>query len=416
MGKKILDSKILYMVLAVLLSILLWLYVSAIKGESRTQTIRNIPVTFVGTDVLQENGLMLIGDPPTVDLEIRAGLLTLTRLDDESLTLNVNVAQITEPTEYTLSYDVVPPSGVSESSYSIVSRSPANVRFTVARYDTRQVPIRGTLAEGASSIAEGFVGGGFQFMPETITVSGRADLVAQVQYALVTISGENLSETIQEAKTYQLFGVDNEPLDDLDVTCSPEVVETTYEILQEIEVPLKVNLEPGGGATEQNVSFLDISPSTVSVLGKPEDLESLKELTVATINLADIDGTQILNRDIPLADELEISGGVSTVTITITVDGLSRRTFEVSRANFTVTGVPEGFRADVSTQSLAVTIRGTEEALEQVSEENIRVTVDLSGIDRVSGQYLVPVKVQFDGVEGTGVLNGDYQVTVRLRN
>lgn len=414
MAKKLLDSKILYMALALVLAVVLWFYVKTVRGEADTTTLKNIPVTFVGTDVLQDNGLMLTGEVPTVDLELQANVTTLSKLTAQGVTLRVDVSRITGATEYTLSYDVIPPAGVSESSFTVLSRTPANVTFDVARYDTVEIPVRGGLAEG-SSIAEGYVGRGFRFSQETVQVSGRADLVDRVRHALVTISGEEMTESIQETRTYQLIGADNQVLEGLEVTCYPETVEVTYEILKELEVPLRVDIRSGGGATyERNVSFLDISPKSVTVLGRPEDLESLKELTVATINLADVDGTQILTPEIPLAEGLSISGGISTATVTITVDGLEKRSFEVDRESLTPINIPEGFRADVRTQSLSVTIRGTPEALEEVSPDNIRGTVDLSGVELASGQYVVPVKVQFDGVEGAGVLGGDYQVTVRL--
>lgn len=415
MGKKLLDSKILYMVLAAILAIVLWFYV-AMRGEPQSKPITDIPITFVGTDVLQENRLMLVGEAPTVDLEVQADVTTLAQLTNKSITLRVDVSRITGATDYTMGYDIVPPAGISESDFTVLSHTPANVTFTVAKYETVEIPVRGVLSEG-SSIADGYVARGFQFAQETISVSGRADLVAQVKAAQVTLSGENLSETVEESKTYQLLGADNQVLEGLEVTCFPETVDVTYEIWQEKEVPLKVQFEPGGGATyEGNVSYFDLRPLSVTVQGRPEDLESLKDLTVATINLADVDGTQTITRDIPLAEGLEIAGGVNTATITITVDGLEKQSFEVSRDALTLLNVPEGFQADIRTTSLSVTLRGTAEALEEVSPDNIRGTVDLANVEKASGQYLVPVRVQFDGVEGAGVLNGDYQVTVRLRN
>jgi len=415
MGKKLLDNKILYMVLAIILAVGLWFYVRLVQGEPENQPVRDIPITFVGADILQQNGLMIEGDIPTVDLEVRADVTTLTKLTNRTITLRLDVSRITGPMDYSMSYDIVPPAGVSESDFTVLSHTPANVTFTVAKYETVQIPVRGVLSEG-SSIADGFVGRGFQFEQDTISVSGRADLVSQVKSAQVTLSGENLSETVQENKTYQLLGADNQVLEDLEVTCEPESVDVTYEIWKEMEVPLKVILEPGGGATESNVSFQNLEPDRVTVLGRPEDMESLKDLTVAVINLADIDGTQIITRDIPLADGLEISGGVSTATFTITVDGLEKRSFEVSRSAISLLNVPEGFAADIRTASLSVTLRGKAEVMEEISADNIRGTVDLSSVEKASGTYLVPVRVQFDGVEGVGVLNGDYQVTVRLRS
>lgn len=414
MAKKLLDNKILYVVLAILLAISLWLYVRLVRGEPTTQTVENIPITFVGADILQQNGMMIEGDIPTVDLEVRADMTTLAKLSAETVTLRLDVSRITGPTQYSMGYDIIPPAGVSASDFTILSRTPSNVTFTVAKYETVEIPVRGVLAEG-SSIAEGYVARGFQYSQETISVSGRADLVEQVRTAQVTLSGENLSETVQESKTYQLLGVDNQVLEDLEVTCYPEAVDVTYVIWKEQEVRLKMVLEPGGGATLANVSFQNLEPESIVVLGPEEDLGSLKELTVATINLADIDGTQIITRDIPLAEGLEISGGVRTATFTITVDGLEKRSFDVSRDAISLLNVPEGFQADIRTTSLSVTLRGTEEALEEVSPDNIRGTVDLSKVEKASGTYIAPVRILFDGVEGVGVLNGDYQVTVRLR-
>lgn len=415
MGKKLLDNKILYMVAALLMAIGLWFYVNMIQGELHSKTIVGIPVTFVGTDVLRENGLMIVGENPTVDLEVQANVSTLARLDAKSITLRLDVSHITGATDYTLGYDVVPPSGVSESSFTVLNRMPANVNFQVVRYITKEVPIQGVLGEG-SSIAEGYVGQGFQFSQKTIAVSGQSDFVEQVQYALVTVSGENISETVQETKSFQLIGVDNQVLTDLDVTCAQEYVEVTYLILKEIEVPLKVNFIPGGGASAEDTDHVswEMEPMNVSVLGRPEDLESLKELTVANINLAEVDGTEEFVRDIPLAEGLRFSGGVSTVTIRVTVSGLLSQGYQVGRDSFTLINIPEGFSANVRTQSLAVTLRGTEEALELASPDNIRVTVDLKDVDLASGQYTVPAKVQFDGPAGVGVLGADHQVVVRL--
>lgn len=415
MGKKLLDSKLCNAVLAVLAAIMLWVYVGVILGETHTKLIEGVPVTYEGVDVLLNNGLMIEGERPTVNLEIQGNVSTLAQLDEKSIALRVDVSHITSDTEYTLSYDVVPPAGISASSFTVLQRTPANVSFHVVRYITKEVPVRGVLAEG-SSIADGYVAQGWQFSQDTIAVSGQSDLVEQVQYALVTLSGEEISETVRETKSFRLMGVDSQELTDLDVTCSVEYVEVTYQILKEIEVPLKVNLIRGGGVSAEDAEYVswELDPLTVSVLGNPEDLESLKELTVANVNLAEVDGTVELTRPIPLAEGLRISGGVSTVTIRVTVSGLLSQGYQVGRDVFTLINTPEGYEADVRTQSLAVTLRGTEEALELASPENIRVTVDLKDVDLASGQYTVPAKVQFDGPDGVGVLGINYQVVVRL--
>ena len=420
MGRKILDSKILYVILSIFLAIILWFYVSMVQDETQNKPIENIPVTFLGTDVLQERGLMLTGETPTVNLTVNAALTTLPRLNANTITLTIDVSQLSEPGTYTMGYEVGYPSGVSSSLVTIVERDPINVSFTVERYAGVSVPVRGVLIQSGEgpAIADGFVGGEFEFNPSTITVSGQADLVEQVEYALVTLSGENLSESVETAMTYQLIGADNLPLENLDVVCSPTSVDVTFPILKEVEVPLVPEFIAGGGATEENVTSWSIEPSTVSILGNPGDLESLQQLTI-TVDLARVNGTQTWTTPIPLADGLQIQGGISEATVTVTVEGLSTKTFEIDpREKFTIIEetIPEGYTAEIRTRTMAVTVRGTESALELATESNIRGTIDLSNINVASGQYTVPVNVQFDGTGGAGVLGGstDYQVVVRL--
>ena len=139
MGRKILDSKILYVILSIFLAIILWFYVSMVQDETQNKLIEDIPVTFLGTDVLQERGLMLTGETPTVDLTVNAALTTLPRLNDNTITLTIDVSQLSEPGTYTMGYEVGYPSGVSSSLVTIVERDPINVTFTVERYASLSV-------------------------------------------------------------------------------------------------------------------------------------------------------------------------------------------------------------------------------------------------------------------------------------
>ncbi|MFG6351521.1 MAG: hypothetical protein K1W21_07900, partial [Oscillospiraceae bacterium] len=72
MGKKILDSKILYMVLSIVIAVSFWCFVTSTDGTPQTDTIGNIPVEFVDTDILESRGLMIVSKGVTVDVKVRA--------------------------------------------------------------------------------------------------------------------------------------------------------------------------------------------------------------------------------------------------------------------------------------------------------------------------------------------------------
>ena len=57
MINKILDSKLFYMILALLAAVILWLYVTDESDDSRLSL--TLPITYVGEESLQARGLML---------------------------------------------------------------------------------------------------------------------------------------------------------------------------------------------------------------------------------------------------------------------------------------------------------------------------------------------------------------------
>lgn len=417
MGKKILDSKLLYIFLSVFLAIILWFYVTSLDGNQKSMPIRNIPITFVGEDILEERGLMIVSTPPTANVEVRATPSVLAKLNDENITLTVNVSQITEASEYRLAYTANLPAGVSQSDVEFVSGHTGNVTFTVARFISREVEIRG---EFTGTVADGYLPGDedeFIFAPKTIVVSGQANQVNQVDHVLVTVGGDKLTDTINGNYSYQLIGVSGEPLTGLDVTCSEESIYVTYPIWATKEIELTVKFLTGGGVSEKHIDYT-MSADRITVAGTKDAIAAITDGTInlATINLATVNDGDKLTYQIPLADELTNISGITEVTITLDLpDNLARRTIPVSNINFI--NVPVGFSPTLITKVLSVELRGIESMLLNLSEENIGVVADLSEINPAAGQYTVPVKIYLNSVgtaEQLGVLGTDYKVVISL--
>lgn len=417
MGKKILDSKALYIFLSIVISIALWFYVTSLDGNEMDQTIRNIPITFVGEDILEERGLMIVSKTPTASVEVKAKPTVLTKLNDKTITLSVNVSQITEASEYTLSYSASLPTGVSGSDVTFLSGQTGNVTFTVARFTSREVEIRGKFT---GSVAEGYLAGEndeFIFAPKTVKISGQTNLVNQVDHVLVSVGGEQLSDTVSGYFPYQLIGVSGEPLTDLDVKCSEESIYVTYPIYATAVIELDVKFTTGGGINEDDIHYT-MSTEYITVAGTEEAIASIagKSITVATINLAAIQNEGELTYDIPLADELINLSGTTQVTVSIELpSNLVTQTVPVSTFEFI--NVPDGWSAAAITQVLSVEVRGSEALMEALSPENVRVVADLKELTAAAGQYTVPVKVYLNSTgtaEDIGVLGTDYKIVITL--
>ncbi len=417
MGKKILDSKILYIFLSILIAVIMWFYVTSLDGNEDSKSISNIPVTFVGVEALEQRGLMIVGDPPRVSVRVSAAPMVLAQLDNQSVRVSVDVSQIEEASQYTLAYTTSLPVGISSTQVRFLSGQTGNVTFTVARYRSREIPIEGVFT---GSAAEGYLAGGaddFVFSPETLTVSGQADLVNQIDHVLVTVDGQDLKEPVNSDYRYQFIGIDGEPLEDLEVEVSSETIHVYFPIYATAEIPLKVTLITGAGASESNASC-ELSADSILVAGSSQAVAAIQEegaLTIAAIDLATVEDGDVLTFNIPLTDELTNISGFTEVTVTIHIDG-ELQTATIEAGNIDYINCPEGWTARILTQVLPVEIRGTPELVEAVTAENVRVSVDLSNIHEAAGQYSVTADVYLDSVgteDQIGVMNS-YEVVVEL--
>lgn len=408
MGKKILDSKLLYMVLSVILTVGLWCYVTSTDGTPQQMPYRNVPVEFRGMDILRDRGLMVVNEAVTVNLTIQAKPAVHAKLaNSEDLSVTVDVSGIGEEGSHSLAYTPNLPAGVSSSDVSYVTSNArlGVVTLEVARYLSRAVTIKGSFQ---GSVEQGYLAGNendFRFSPETIVVSGRAEEVNQVAYARVIITGENHTKNIYDSFPFQLIGANDEPLEGLNVTCDVDTVYTSFPIRAMAEIPLEVKLTAGGGLDVDDVR-VELTTDTITVAGSKDAVDALVSqgaVTLAEINLATIKDKDERTFAIPLDDNLENLSGVAEVKATFKVTKrVVSQTFVTK--NIQVINEPEGWNVDIVTQELSVEIRGTQKLMDELNPENIRVVADLRNLDPAAGPYTVQADIYLDSAGTKGDL------------
>lgn len=418
MGKKILDSKALYVVLSIVIAITMWFYVTSMDGNQRSNSINNISITFMGEEQLAGRGLMIAGEAPTASITVKATPTVLAQLTDDSVELVVDVSTINKAGEYTLAYTVKLPSNVSASQVQFVRGETGNVTFTVAEYRQREIEIRGKFV---GTTAEGYLAGDqedFVFTPSKITISGQASLVNQVAYAEVVVDGDNLTDTVHGDFPYRFIGASGDVIENLDVECSVATVQTTFSIFATAEVPLEVKFVEGGGVSLDQVDYT-MSLDTLTVAGSKTAVEAIMtegSIVLGTVDLGTVhDGDEIVF-NIALTDELSNISGVTQVTVTIDLDD-SLQSKKVEATNISCISPPDGWAAKALTQMVEVEVRGSKELLDAVTGDNVRVVADLKDINQAAGQYTVTANVYLDSVgtkDQIDVVGRDYKIVISL--
>ena len=407
---RLLDSKILWAVVSLLASTLLWVYVTTSQGDVIERTYDGVKVVFQGEDsLLEKNGLVISNiSANTVSLRIKTTRREISKLSSSNIEAIVDVSKFSSEGMYNQSVSIVFPSGSNQNSIDIVTVLPGSVSFNINKTTTKTVELKG---EFVGTVAEGFAAQPIKFNPQTVTISGPKNEISKVSYAWVEISRDNADKTIESTTTYALMDEKGNEIKIDNITLSDETVAVTVPITSTKEVPLTVDLVDGGGATADNVK-ITCEPSSITIAGDAETLAGLNKISVGTIDLASFASSFEDTYQIVLNNDVTNVTGITQVKVTVQAVGLETKKFNVTNIS-TING-PPGKTATVVTQNVEVTLRGDSNVLSKIAANNIRVVADLTDIGSASGILQPAAKVYVDGYTGVGAI-GEYSVYIKMK-
>ena len=318
MMERLRESKWVYILCSVALALLFWMYVRVTVDPTDTQTIRNVRVVQTGTSVLTSQGLTVSGiSDETVDLQVEAPSSVITNLlrYRGDIYVPLDVSRCVEGENRVALGQPVWPTNFSTEGLVLRERDPATVTVTVEELYTSTFDVEFQLD---GQVADGYQMGLPAIEPATVTVSGSVEEVSQVARVVAVLTNENLSERYAGDLPLTLLDSAGNPLTDLSVTLSADSAYVVVPVVVEREVELTVNFVPGGGATQDDITF-DIEPSTITVSGAEEDMANLTQLSIGSVDLSMVVGTNTFSFPISLDPSLENVSGETTATVTVTV-------------------------------------------------------------------------------------------------
>ncbi len=409
--KGIYKSKAFWMLSSLVLSFVLWIYVTSVESDEIRQTFRGVRVELVGESVLRNSRNLVVTDlsTNTVSIEVRGPRRVVSALAPEDLSAQVDVSKLTQSAYASMQYTVSYPTRMDTSALVVSRKVPDTVNFTVSRLNSKSIPVRGRF-EG--NIAEGYTAEPVVFEPSEITVSGPDAYLKNVSYAWVSFTATDVSSTYSVETGFTLMDASDAAAETEGLTCSADVVSATLPILEMKELPLTVNLIYGAGANESNTK-VTIEPSSILLAGDSSILNAMNNIPVATIDLSSFNSTYTDTYPINFDNSLRNVEGITEAAVSVEVIGLETKTLTVT--NIQCRGVTEGYEADVLSRALTVRLRGTAENLARVNENDLVAVADLTDYTLSTGSNIVNVRIQVDGALNVGAIGGPYTITVDIR-
>jgi YbbR domain-containing protein len=373
----------LQLLIAFVLSLTLWVFVTITTNPDVQATYNNIPVDVQGMSpglvIVDQNGLPRTtnGELTTVSAVIETDSNTLSELSQSNLQATVNMAGL-NPGAHTVPVDIEPDFG----NVRVLSVAPPELFVRLEEIVTRTVPLtvelRGNLPFSYERDQPEISVNGQPV--EEVVVSGPRSQVERVAVAATTINLDQLRATY--SSTLPLEALDSNGTSLSGVTLTPPEINVRIDIRSVVglkRVPVLGNVV-GAPASGYIVTGVQSDPPLINLIGNSTIIDEIDRIETVPIDISG--ATSTITREVPLnfgraqpqASEPE------NATVIVQISPLDQP-FQIQvTIPVQPVGAGDNLLVTLNPPVLQLTLRGTANTLAQLREETLAATVDVSGL------------------------------------
>lgn len=406
-----------------LLAILVWIVVTNINDPIQPLPISDVPVTIRHAELLTERGQVyeVLDNTDVIDrVTIYAPRSVIAVLDKS------NVVAIADMEDLT-SVDTIPiklSTNKYNDSLESIRGNIDSVKLNIENKQTRSIPIR---ANVVGEVQEGYMLGNVSTEQNLIRISGPESVVSQIARAQAEVNVSGFTSNINTDADIRLYDEDGKEIRSTILERSITKVRVTIEILETKSVPISYAASGTPADGYRMTGEYDSTRNNVVIAGRSSVLQKIDVIEIPT-GVLDVSGAtdnvttlvdlkEYLPDGIILAEE-DFTG---MINITAYIGPEVRRTLAASVQNIHVTGVPDGFTAEIIEPNsyFSIAFFGLAEDFEEINLSGLEVSVDVAAwlareeIEELeSGYYWIPAAVNLP--EDSRLTYEELQVHIHL--
>ena len=408
-------------ILAVFISILLWLAVINVSDPVINTTYTEIPVIVTNTESVTTNGKVYeLKSESTVTISVSAKRSVQDYLSEDNFKAVVDLEDYDEATgQVPIRVESNKYNGQIESMKSKTEFAVVNIE-EMLRKQFMIVPIVSGDPE------EGYVVGEVSTAENIVRVSGAQSVVSAIKKVTAEMSVSGLNSDVNTSVDLKLYDEDGRQIKDNNLTKNISTVAMSAQILATKELPLNFTvsgspkdgysisgdltasadtvLVAGKQAVLAKMTSVDVSPAAVSVEGADKDVELNVDLTGYLpdgIVLVDPDNTKIVAVEVP-------------------IDAIVTKEIEIEKTSIQMVGLPGELEAEYigNADTVAIEVEGVSEKIAAMKVADISLQINWDAYMQsqnsdglTKGTYRVPVTIVLP--EGVA-LKKEVSLSVRL--
>lgn len=388
------------------LAISVW--IAAVTGADPDET-RLLPDP-VAVEIVGQDPMLVVNSdvPKEVEISLRAPVSVWRVLDaDPSLVRVILDLSGLSAGEHTSELQIQ----VDARPVQILSASPKSVTFSLETLATQTLPVDVTLSGEA---AIGYQTGEVEIDPVKVVVAGAQSQVEKVTRTRVSINLDGVRENVDQTLKVEVLDNNGEPVEGITVT--PDSIHVSLPVSQQggyRDVAVKVITT---GRVESGYRLTDISvfPPVVTVFATnpelvtnlpgvvetaPLDLQNAKDDINTRLSLNLPEGVSIVGDQTVL-----IQAGVSAIESSVTLAG----------EKVEIIGLGTGLTAIASPLTVDVIVSGPLPLLDTLTRQDVRITVDLTGLTVGTHQVTPKIEVLISDVVVESILPNTIEVVITV--
>lgn len=378
--------------LAVFIALVLWLAIVNIDDPEKMVTVTNIPISMTNEKAITDRDMVYnVKSEQFVNITVSGKRSVVSNLTAEDFRATASLKELSKVNSVPV--EISAKNSSIGRKITVVKQSAQTVLVDVENVEEREFD--DISVEYTGKVADGYVAGVSSLATEEITVKAPVSIMDKIKKVVVRCSLDGAKEDFAKKCPVVLYDKKEREITSQDISLSDKKIKVDVKVLRAKQVPIaKIDdTKIGKPADGYVIDSIELSKDTVTVYGEESALSAIEELEVQDeIDVNDAKGDVTRNIDVTQKMPKGVAvSGESTITVKVIIKKLITRTFEIDGDKVELNNVKDEYEAKVTTNKVKVTLEGEEEDISQLTENDIKLSVNLSKMK--SGKNTVKVKV-----------------------
>lgn len=378
-------------ILALVFSVGLWFVVNNITDPVGEKSFYNVPVEIINEDMIADEGKVyeVLEGTDAINVKITGKKSVISYINKEDIKAVADLSELTFMN--TVSIKV---SSVKNNTELEFAPSVENMKLSIE--DMKQVQkMINTSTAGVP--AEGYIVGTVTPSQNVVRLSGPESLVDQIDRveAVANISG--YSTDITSSVELKFCNAEGDEIESSSIKTNISTINVAVTILGTKEIPLKFAVQgkpKDGYVVSRNMEMV---PETVRIAGRKSVLDSITEINIADAALM-VDGlnedmTTVVNirKYLPSGVQLADTSFDGDVSVTVNIEPLVTKEYDIPVKNFAVGNAPEGYDVFIQefendgVKDYKISVSGVESEIRKIRANEVIGVVNMQKIAETQG-------------------------------